>query len=63
MSWIKVKSAPGTGDRIVRADFIVEMNVKGPTTVELETRKGETHLAELNTLADYAKLLEKLGVD
>lgn len=61
MDWIKLKPLAGNRDRLVRASFIVEVQIKSPTDIKLIDRRGNAY-GWTGTMADYAELVSRLGL-
>lgn len=61
MDWIKLKPLTGTRDRLVRASFIVEVQVKSPSDIKLIDRRGNAY-GWTGTMAEYAELVATLGL-
>lgn len=62
MEWIRVQPGSGQNDRAVRADFIVEVQIKLPLAVKLIDRRGNVY-GWSGTAVEWAEVAKALGLN
>lgn len=63
MAWIRVKNGSGeTGERFIKADQVVESEIRKQSDVILKTASGVFQWQTTGTVAEYAKLAKVLGL-
>jgi hypothetical protein len=61
VNWIKLKPLAGTQERLVRASFIVEVQIVSPSSIKLIDKRGNTYGWQ-GTVAEYSELAAALGI-